>query len=181
MKCDRCDNQATVHLIEIVNGQKIEKHLCEQHAGEEGVTIKVTNSPINELLEKFVLKHTAPAPGSSGAEPMEESKGAAIVASEKDMVCSSCGLTFAEFRKRALLGCPDCYTSFEPLLMPLLERAQEGATHHLGKIPRYAGTDQVRQQRLKQLRRELDRAVSSEQYERAAKLRDEVRQLESHK
>ncbi|MHB1156790.1 MAG: UvrB/UvrC motif-containing protein [Phycisphaerales bacterium] len=181
MKCDRCDNPATVHLIEIINGQKIEKHLCEHHALEEGVTIKVTSSPINELLEKFVLKHTSPAAAPTSVGGAVQQAGPVVAGGETDLVCEHCGLTFSEFRKRALLGCADCYTAFEPLLMPLLERAQEGASHHLGKVPRYAGSDQLRQQRLKQLRRELDKAVTSEQYERAARLRDEVRELESHK
>ena len=57
MKCDLCDKSATVHLIEIQSGQKIEKHLCEEHAAQEGVAVKTSQAPINELLEKFVLKH----------------------------------------------------------------------------------------------------------------------------
>ncbi len=162
MKCDKCDKTATVHLIEIVEGQKIEKHLCEAHAAEEGVAVKVTNAPINELLEKFVLKHS----GASGAETREAE-------------CETCGLTYGEFRKRGLLGCPACYEAFEPQLEALLKRAHEGAGRHLGKVPRYAGADEIRQQRLLQLRRQLDQAVASEAYETAARLRDEVRQLEA--
>ena len=66
MKCDLCDNQATVHLIELQGGQKIEKHLCETHAVQENIAVKV-QTPIDELLQKFVLKHSggesAPATG----------------------------------------------------------------------------------------------------------------------
>jgi protein arginine kinase activator len=161
MKCDKCDKPATVHLIEIVEGQKIEKHLCEEHAVEDGVATKVTQAPINELLEKFVLKHT-------GSESREAELG-----------CESCGLTYGEFRKKGLLGCPQCYEAFEPVLGPMLERAHEGSSRHLGKVPVHAGPDERRQQRLLQLRRELDRAVASEAYERAASIRDQVRQLEA--
>lgn len=166
MKCDKCDKTATVHLIEIIDGNKIEKHLCEGHASEEGIAVKVTNAPINELLEKFVLKH-------SGGE---EAPAAEVV---RELSCQICGMTYGEFRKRGLLGCPSCYDAFEPALTPLLTRAHEGADHHIGKVPNHAGADELRQQRLMQLRRELDQAVAAEKYEAAARLRDEVRQLET--
>lgn len=165
MKCDLCENQATVHLIEIQGGKKVEKHLCETHAVQEGVAIKVQNpAPINELLEKFVLKH-------SGAEGAAQAK----------QVCRACGLSYEEFRKSGLLGCPDCYAAFEVALSPLLERAHEGSARHLGKVPVHAGINELRQQRLRQLRRELEQAVASEQYERAATLRDQLTQVEDEK
>lgn len=164
MKCDKCDKPATVHLIEIKDGQKIEKHLCEAHAAEDGVTVKMSQAPINELLEKFVLKHAE----SDKPEPDELS-------------CGQCGLTYSQFRKTGLLGCADCYDAFADALQPLLERAHSGASEHVGKAPRLAGTDQQRQQDLRRLRRELDQAVAAEEYEAAARLRDEVRQLEEDK
>jgi protein arginine kinase activator len=163
MKCDHCDKQATVHLIEIQGGKQIEKHLCETHAVDEGVAVKVQNAPINELLEKFVLKH-------SGLE-----------VPQNQLRCGQCGMTYEEFRKGGLLGCPDCYTAFETAMTPLLQRAHEGASTHLGKVPSHAGNDELRQQRLRQLRRELEEAVAAEQYERAAKIRDMVHRAESEK
>ena len=166
MKCDHCDNQATVHLIEIQDGKKVEKHLCENHAVEEGVAVKVQNAPINELLEKFVLKHS-----QEGEDP-----GRPVTTR-----CEGCGISYEEFRKSGLLGCSQCYGAFDRMLMPLLERAQEGATRHLGKVPTHAGINELRQQRLRQLRRELEEAVAAEQYERAAKIRDRVNEVESEK
>jgi protein arginine kinase activator len=161
LKCDRCDNQATVHLIEIKSGQKVEKHLCERHAVEEGVAVKMNPAPLNDLLEKFVLKHAGGV-----AEPAE-------------LGCEHCGTTYDEFRRSGLLGCPECYRVFETALAPLLERAHEGASRHIGKVPSRAGIDELRQQRLRQLRRELEDAVAQEQYERAARLRDELNQEET--
>ena len=160
MKCDRCDQSATVHLIEIHNGQKIEKHLCEHHAEEENVSVKV-NPPINELLEKFVTKHTGQA------------------ADQVHLICDDCGLNYDAFRRDGLLGCPGCYDNFEDAIEPLIARAHEGAVSHFGKVPSYAGSDQLQHQRLLRLRQELQKAVMSEQFERAAQLRDEVQQLES--
>jgi len=159
MKCDHCDKPATVHLIEIHNGEQVEKHLCEQHAIEEGVAVKVNEQPINELLEKFVLKHSK------------------VEVPSNTLRCETCRLTYDEFRRSGLLGCPDCYHAFEGLLAPLLERAHQGASRHLGKVPSRAGVDELRQQRLMQLRRELDDAVAAEQYERAASIRDQLKQV----
>jgi len=161
-KCDHCDNPATHHSVEIIKGKKIEKHLCEQHAVEAGLTIKAVHTPINELLTNFVKLHTRSS-------------------SEFEEVCQQCGLTFAQFREESLLGCPDCYEAFEKSLGPLLERAHEGGLQHLGKMPRRAGASQQRQQKLRQMRKRLSEAVESEDYEFAAQLRDDIRKFEGQR
>jgi len=157
-KCDKCGKPATVYLTEITNGQKVEKHLCEQCAIEEGVTVKAGNVSIVQLLEDFIL----------------QSPPAAI----SDKACDVCGLTFAEFRKQGLLGCPNDYEAFSEMLESLLSRAHEGATQHIGKVPAKAGEDQKKMNRILRLRSELRVAVSAEDYERAATMRDEIRSLE---
>ena len=162
-KCDKCNRPATHHSVEIINGEKIEKHLCDLHAAEEGLGIKASHQPINELLTNFVKLH------SGGENPAAASKSTA---------CEMCGLTFAEFRESSLLGCPACYQAFEQPLGPLLERAHEGGTHHIGKVPRRAGVGEQRQMALQRLRRQLDEAVLAEDYELAARLRDDVQQIE---
>ena len=161
-KCDRCARPATHHSVEIKQGQKIEKHLCEQHAAEEGLAIKSIHTPINELLTNFVKVHSAGAPDTA----------------QQGMACDECGLTFAEFRKDTLLGCPECYKSFERPLSTLLERAHEGGTHHIGKVPRRAGAGEQRQALLMRMRKQLNDAVIGEDYERAARLRDDIRKFE---
>ena len=159
MKCDKCDKPATIHLTEIVDGHKSEKHLCEDCAGTEGITIKA-NLPLSQLLEDFVLQT------SSGAEA-------------SDLSCDVCGLTFSEFRDHAVLGCPHDYNAFEDALVPLLERAQEGASQHVGKVPHRAGSDQKKQNSILRLRAQLKGAIAAEDYERAAALRDQIKELES--
>ncbi|WP_428937401.1 UvrB/UvrC motif-containing protein [Fontivita pretiosa] len=164
MKCDNCKNQATVHLTEIRNGKKYEKHLCEQCAAQmEGLPVK-SHTPINELLTNFVLAHSGQ------------------LVREQTQACEVCGITWAEFRQNGLLGCEHDYVLFEKELTPLLQRAHEGATHHLGKVPtRRGGSAAVpakRQIDVARLRRELQRAVEAEDYERAAKLRDQIREAE---
>ena len=163
MKCDNCKNAATVRLTEIKNGKKLEKHLCEQCAAQqEGLSVK-GHQPINELLTNFVLAHS----GQLGKE--------------QSAACENCGVTWAEFRQSGLLGCEHDYSLFEKELAPLLQRAHEGATHHIGKVPTRRGGTAIstrKQVDLARLRKELQRAVEAEDYERAAKLRDQIRQAE---
>ena len=165
-KCDQCSRPATHHSVEIVNGEKIEKHLCDVHAAEEGLHIKAVHTPINELLTNFVKLH------SGSTSPTAATSSATAKA------CDNCGLTFAQFREDSLLGCPHCYRAFEHQLGPLLERAHEGGTHHIGKVPRRAGVGEQRQMALQRLRRQLDDAVDAEDYELAARLRDDIKQIE---
>jgi protein arginine kinase activator len=164
MKCETCSKQATVHLTEIKNGKKIEKHLCEQCAAQsEGLSTK-SHMPINELLTNFVMNHTGLA-----NKPTES------------LACPHCGITWAEFRQSGLLGCEHDYATFEKEMTPLLQRAHDGAAHHVGKVPTRRGGSGVPVKRTadaSKLRKELARAVETEDYERAAKLRDQIRQAE---
>lgn len=166
MKCDTpgCEHEATVHEVTIKAGKKVEKHLCEQCAREHGISVQ-THAPISELLTKFVMSQ------SGGGE--EEQEGAQPAT--RATTCASCGMTWARFRQHGVLGCADCYGVFEEQLSPLIERAHQGATHHVGKTPQRAGEGLALQNRMAALRRELQEAVASEQYERAARLRDELR------
>lgn len=165
MNCGQCKkNIATVHLTEIKNGKKIEKHLCEDCAAKsEGLPGKA-HMPINELLTNFVMQHSGIA-----AKPAE------------GLVCEHCGITWAEFRQSGMLGCEHDYPAFEKELTPLLQRAHEGSAHHVGKAPTRRGGSGVPVKRtldVSKLRKELARAVETEDYEKAAKLRDQIRQAE---
>jgi protein arginine kinase activator len=162
MKCDKCNKTAVHHLTEISAGKTIEKHLCEACLAEEGGTSLKPPPPINELLTNFVLAHSG-GPKESGTN------------------CAQCGITWGEFRQSGLLGCEHDYPLFDKDLSPLLQRAHEGGTHHLGKVPTRRGGTSVpakRQMDLTRLRKELARAIETEDYERAAKLRDQIRQAE---
>ncbi|HWE01916.1 MAG TPA: UvrB/UvrC motif-containing protein [Tepidisphaeraceae bacterium] len=163
MKCNNCNKNATVHLTEIQGGKQIQKDLCEQCAAQsEGVPVK-SHMPINELLTNFVMAHSG----------LQKEVGAG---------CEQCNITWAEFRQSGLLGCANDYQVFEKDLTPLLQRAHEGMTHHVGKAPTRAGGSGVpvkRELDLTRLRKDLARAVESEDYEKAAKLRDQIRHAEN--
>jgi protein arginine kinase activator len=159
-KCDKCENEATIHEVTIHSGQKVEKHLCEQCAAEEGMGTE-THAPVSKLLSNFVIQTTG-GPASM----------------TKVVKCPTCGMSFAEFRQKGLLGCGDCYRAFEQQLTPLIERAQEGASRHVGKVPKNVGDAQVRQTRLAELRRQLAEALEQERYEKAASIRDEIYEVD---
>ena len=158
IKCDSCGQPATIHLTEIVDGKKIEKHLCEDCASAEGITVKA-NVSIMQLLEDFILQT------ASGQEFSE-------------LKCDVCGMTFAEFRQHGQLGCPNDYEAFSEPLAVLLERTHEGASQHIGKVPHRAADSQKRQTSILRLRAQLSEAVAAENYERAAALRDKIKELE---
>ena len=159
IKCDNCDRQATVHVTEIKDGQKVEKHLCEHCAVSEGITIKA-DVPISQLLEDFILQTV------SGDEATEE------------LACEVCGLTFSEFRDQGVLGCPNDYNAFGQRLELLMSHAQQGATAHVGKVPRHSGGDQKRLNAVLRLRAQLRGAIAAEDYELAASLRDRIKEVE---
>lgn len=158
MKCDKCDKPATIHLTDIVDGQKIEKHLCEQCAVSEGIT--KPDVPISQLLEDFILQ--------TGTKE-----------SASELVCDVCGLSFAEFRHGGVLGCPHDYDVFAEALTPLLERTQLDVTEHVGKVPRRTGQDRKKRGAVLKLRAQLRGAIAAEDYERAASLRDQIREFDS--
>jgi len=174
MRCDRCQSEATVHEVTVKNGVRVERHLCESCAGDVG--LGTASGPMSEAVEmlKLVL------------DPQRKPEPAVSV----PPACPTCGLTFEEFKQHERLGCPSCYEALAPRLMPIIERAHEGAGQHVGKAPR-RGCDHAetgpagalaalvleRAHRAEALRKLLDEAVRTEQYERAAKVRDEIRKL----
>jgi len=161
MVCDNCGSgEAVIHLTQIVDNEMTTCHLCDKCAAAKGLETgsENPNFPLTDFLAQM------------GEEP-----------SEPDLPgdrCSFCGLTFAQFRETGRLGCPHCYATFEGHLKKLLRRIH-GGVQHVGKV--YLPPDpsaSERQKRLEGLRRKLERAVDTEDFERAAELRDQIRALE---
>ena len=121
--------------------------------------------------------YTAPV-APPAADPLSPCPGCGAGIPQSSKFCGFCGLTFAQFRETGRLGCPHCYSSFENHLRGLLRRIH-GGTQHVGKV--YLPSDPTaseRAKRLEGLRRRLQRAVESEDFERAAEIRDLIRALE---
>ena len=160
-KCDKCDRAAEVHEIDVEAGRDI--HLCREHAIEAGFQVP-QSAPVTELLTQFA---TMPPPNEK-PKPRR---------AERPTACANCGSTFARFRKTGLLGCPDCYEAFARQLETVVARSQNGANAHVGRVPDRSSELVDLQALRRSLIEELDRAVASEQYERAANLRDRLNTL----
>ena len=162
MLCNLCGiNESTIHLTEILNNQMVEIHLCESCAQEKGTDFK-THFNVNELLAGLTDVGKWPAGSEkSGADE-----------------CPGCGMTYEEFGKKGRLGCPQCYTAFEPTLLPLIKRIQRSA-QHVGKRPSNSLFPEDRATNdLRTLQQRLRKSIQSESFEEAALLRDKIRKLE---
>jgi protein arginine kinase activator len=91
--------------------------------------------------------------------------------------CANCGLSYADFKKIGRLGCSECYTTFKKYLMPLLKRIH-GSNVHLGKTLQKMEKAAKKKSDLSALRIQLQRAVEAEAFEEAARIRDQIRELE---
>jgi protein arginine kinase activator len=158
-KCSKCAKAATLHITEIRKGVVQEVHLCESCAQQY---LSATTPSDDEEIE---LEEEA------GNEAERE------LSDIDQLVCPSCGISFREFRSQGRLGCPHDYIAFEKELLPLLENIH-GATQHTGKFPKRAPDASQRQYQLIKLRSELKQAIEEEAYEQAARLRDQIQQIE---
>jgi protein arginine kinase activator len=157
LHCDLCGKPATVHLTQIIKNQIQKVDLCEECAQSKGVTDPEGFS-LADLLSK------------SFAGPADEAD------SKSDgptLVCEQCGCSARDFKKSGRLGCAACYDALKPILMPLIAGLHK-QSRHKGKAP-------ARQWRRLELSREIDslerqllEAIQQENFESAARCRDQL-------
>jgi protein arginine kinase activator len=161
MDCDICGKKAKVHLTQLVGGQIKKIALCDSCAKEKGVT-----DPTGFALAEMLL-------GKSGGKPAAALSPAAGPVRR----CGGCGFTLDDLRRIRRFGCAECYTTFHDEVSQMLRGMHKGPKH-IGKVPAGLMEQHARAQRLEELRGKLDVAVTAENYEEAAGLRDEIRQIE---
>jgi len=160
--CDICKkHKATVFIKKTVNGKKVEYNLCETCAGKVSGPSNNT-SVFSQNLFSGLSDMIA---GFSDSEKTGEIEGA--------LVCSKCSMTFGDFQLSGRFGCDKCYDVFAVNLTPLMKRLQ-GSVQHAGKSP--PGTEKDTE--INKLKKELESAVKKEEYERAAIIRDKLKELE---
>lgn len=165
MYCEECKKRpATVHLTSIVNGVKVESHLCEQCASQKGSFIFDINNKLSipNLLGSF-FGNTYNIQGMD--------------ASPDNTVCPSCGMTFDNIRETGRLGCSQCYQAFEEELDPILRRIH-GNSQHIGKIPSRGGERVLMKKKIDEFKKALQQALAHEEYEKAAEIRDSIKSME---
>lgn len=166
MFCQECGKKpATLHFTKIVNDEKTEFHICESCAREKGEFIPGTPNSfsIHHLLSGLLdFEPTAP---SGMAKPQE------------GLRCENCGLTYTQFGKLGRFGCSSCYTYFSDRLDPIFKRVH-GNVVHVGKVPKRAGGRIRYKREVEKLKHKLKSLVEREEFEEAAKVRDQIRDLE---
>ncbi len=166
MLCDKCKkNIATTHIHKDVNGVTEEIHLCSYCAAEDGY---FNNNGIVDMLasmfgESLLLNPTA-----------------------TEMKCSCCGSTFGDIAKSGKAGCSECYKTFKKEFEPSLMRIH-GKSKHIGKKPNRnsantsCDTKETMENKLEMLKQELLEAINTENFEKAAKIRDKIKKIEGDK
>ncbi len=158
MLCDLCHKrEAKIFIKKVEDGNMVEYKICEVCAGEAMGQI----IDFSELQENIF--HSLSDMLTAFSDISE------------DLKCPKCGLTSSEFQEIGKLGCEKCYETFEEKLTPLLKRLQ-GSVQHAGKsLP---GRKQLRE--IETLKDELKKSIEKEEYERAAVLRDRIKELEKN-
>jgi protein arginine kinase activator len=172
MLCEKCQtNDASVHMQQFVHGKKVELHLCQECAFK--IDSPEMLVPLENIFKGFLEQLNTKYFTQSGAVPPAGS----VNTRTAPKACVRCGMTFQKFKTGGRLGCDICYHSFKKEVEVLLKNVQ-GSTRHEGKYPRRMGAGIIQKRQVSELRAALKYAVEEENYEEAARLRDEIRELE---
>ncbi|MCI7644286.1 MAG: UvrB/UvrC motif-containing protein [Lentisphaeria bacterium] len=198
--CDICKiNEATIHINEIVGGQKHTLHICkscaEQKQAENDPLFASLNIPklIIDLSEKLAAK-------ADGADIPEEQPQAMP---ESERRCPYCNWTLTQLQSSGKVGCSECYNVFHDVLARAIESMHRG-DKHVGRLPGDNALPYMKMMPLEQdaanmsaaaksaspppmptvdpleeLQIRLKQAIKSENYEEAAVLRDKIKALQA--
>jgi len=165
MICQNCGkNPATVHLINVINGQKSEMNLCDSCIGDTEDSISQSLVfEMADLIDDFYSNNDYPTKVHENVQ------------------CDVCNMSYQEFLGNGKFGCPNCYEQFAEYLSPVLTRLH-GATFHDGKVPKRLAkisSDVFNHDKILKLKEVLEQNIKSENYEEAARIRDKIRSVES--
>ena len=164
MLCEKCQkNSATVHVQQYINGTKAELYLCQECSFKSEMPISFENIFQGFLESIHSIKPQASHPKNRPTNP-----------------CSVCEMTYEQFKQSGKLGCEACYQAFHKEIESLFKTIH-GSTKHEGKLPNRAGVLLRQKREVDRLRADLKNAVDEENFEEAARIRDEIRLLEVNK
>ena len=164
MKCQICNkNDANIVFTQIVNSEKMVLQICTECAKKKGISVEI-EKPSQPQVSSFIGSFT----GIIGEKSEKEIP---------DLTCDLCGLTFAEFKNSGLFGCDKCHEAFGEHVSNLLKQIH-GTDVYEGKSPDKLSIEGETIQQLKELRAKLKHCIETEEYERAAELRDKISEIE---
>ena len=154
MKCDLCKKKASVFYTQVVDGDMTKSSWCASCAEKQGVTDPAGLHLLNLLAEEQ---------GETSEDDFSSTEE-----------CPKCGFTLEDLQKIGRLGCPKCYQNFRQILAPRIEGMHRGAIHH-GRVPQGMALKQQANEQVEELEAMLSLAVADEDFEEAARLRDEIK------
>jgi protein arginine kinase activator len=161
MQCSVCkEKPATVFLTHVENDKVHKVNLCEECAKTKGVDNPAT----------YTLHDADLLLGLGAAQEITQTIAGV------ELKCPRCGFSQADFKKSGRLGCPECYQVFAEGLEGLLKTMHKG-TRHAGKSPEALRQSRDAAERLKALNKKLAKAIEAEDFELAARVRDELKEL----
>ena len=176
MICDNCGKNEVEVLIKQVMNQEIRNlNLCRSCAEELGFTSQVMPS----ITISFSLADGSQKKRKLRNQPLPRRNDQL----SDSLSCSACDTKFSKFREEGLLGCPKCYEEFRAPLGAFLQKTQGSESHwiasdifkDIGLVAgnaEYEPDDAGNAEDINRLRLEMYDAVTREDYERAAELRD---------
>jgi len=164
MICDLCgDNEAIVHVQQIMGGEIFEVHMCAECARKKGVALEKEGEgdfSLSELLNGLVESFSPDMEMHAAGE------------------CPQCGTSLGDIQENEKAGCPECYTVFRNQIDLVLNEYSD-TTVHRGRFPEKLKAYKAILIDKEVLKKKLNEAVKREEYETAAKLRDRIRELEN--
>jgi protein arginine kinase activator len=159
MKCELCDNKATVFYTQAVQEGQKKVCLCESCADTSGLTDPGAFSMVDILMD----------------ETPEQAQQ--VMVAKVAETCEHCGFTLEDYRKVGRLGCSQCYTAFRGEILPMLAKMHNGIKHE-GKVPLGMADSVAYRKKLTAMKNDLNTAIAEENFEVAVKLRDKIKELE---
>ncbi len=175
MLCQKCHKKtATVFISSIVNGQETRVYLCDECARDYPLFNFNFQDPfsIKDVIDKFKVNED-----TSTDKEKENLLAIDNDIEEKDIICPNCYSTYNEYRETGKLGCSRCYEVFEKQLKPILKNIY-GYEEYIGKTPKKDNSHIYISKEIRILKEDLNRAVEKEEYEKAADIRDKIKELE---
>lgn len=173
MLCQKCNNKtASVFISSIINGQEKRLYLCNDCAKDYTLFNFRFKDPfsIKDIMDKFKTNEDTFIDKDENLLAMDKEI-------EEDIKCPNCYSTYNEYRETGKLGCSRCYEVFEKQLKPIIKNMYS-YEEYIGKSPKKDNTHIYISKEIRILREDLNRAVEQEEYEKAADIRDKIKELE---
>ena len=182
--CQNCGkHEANVRYTQIINGIKKELHLCQDCAKKLG--IEPSDMPdflnVNSFLGDFFNDYIETSPHQT--------------LGDSEIKCKKCNMTYEDFIKTGMFGCSNCYETFTNPINSLLKNLH-GTSKHTGRTPKNLYVSNAKrseskkeqkdedekketkqEDKLARLQKDLEKAIKDERYEDAAKIRDQIKEM----